>query len=74
MGVFSMGNSINNIGVVMTPLKSIRKYCVECSGGQYKEVKECVLTNCPLYPYRMGHNPSRQGLGRKDGVVRKIGH
>jgi hypothetical protein len=27
------------------------------------EVRLCPSENCPLYPYRMGHNPNRKGIG-----------
>ena len=43
---------------VLTPIKAIRAYCVECSGGMTKEVKLCPVENCPLYPYRMGKRPT----------------
>ena len=48
-----------------TPLKSIRKKCLECSGGSPKEVTECHITDCPLFPYRFGKNPKRAGIGNK---------
>lgn len=44
---------------VLTPIKAIRAYCIECSGGQKKEVKECPITKCTLYPYRMGKRPKK---------------
>lgn len=44
---------------ILTPIKSIRKYCLECSGGQYGEVRYCPLEKCPLYPYRLGHRPKQ---------------
>ena len=43
---------------VLTPIKAIRAYCIECSGGMTKEVKLCPGENCPLYPYRMGKRPT----------------
>lgn len=41
----------------MTPIKSIRAKCLECSCGNTAEVRNCLITECPLYPYRMGHRP-----------------
>ena len=41
----------------LTPIKAIRAKCLECSCGNNAEVRECVIPDCPLYPYRMGHNP-----------------
>lgn len=40
-----------------TPIKAIRKKCIECSCGQTSEVKLCPMEDCPLYPFRMGKNP-----------------
>jgi hypothetical protein len=47
----------------LTPLKAIRAKCLDCSGGSFREVKECPIEDCPLYAYRMGHNPARAGKG-----------
>jgi len=43
-----------------SPIKAIRKNCVECSGGSPKEARLCVHTGCPLWPFRMGKSPYRQ--------------
>jgi hypothetical protein len=40
-----------------SPLKSIREKCLDCCCHQYSEVRECHITDCPLWPYRMGKNP-----------------
>lgn len=47
----------------LTPIKAIRKKCLECGNGQYTEVRKCTNQDCPLYTYRMGHNPKRSGIG-----------
>jgi hypothetical protein len=49
--------------VELTPLKSIHLHCVECLGFAVRAVKACETALCPLYPYRMGTNPSRAGIG-----------
>jgi hypothetical protein len=49
----------------MTPLKAIRAKCLDCCCYQQAEVRRCPATECPLYAYRMGHNPARAGLGKK---------
>lgn len=41
----------------LTPLQSIRRKCLDCSCGSRTEVKECVVTDCPLWNYRMGRRP-----------------
>lgn len=45
----------------LTPLKAIKKHCLECSGYEKKEVRECVIKDCVLYEYRQGKNPNRKG-------------
>jgi hypothetical protein len=50
---------------IKTPMKAIRAKCMDCSNNQIVEVRECPIINCPLYPYRMGHNPNRKGIGGK---------
>lgn len=56
----------------MTPLKAIRKKCLECCCGQYKEVRLCPSRDCPLYPFRFGRNPNRLGTGYKASVSEKV--
>lgn len=51
----------------LTPLQAIRKYCIDCYCGQSSLIKECSDIDCPLYRYRMGHNPTRKGLGGNVG-------
>ena len=41
----------------LTPMKAIRKKCLECSCGSSTEVKECPVIKCPLWTYRSGHRP-----------------
>jgi hypothetical protein len=36
----------------------IRAKCLDCSHTA-NEVRKCVSTGCPLWPYRMGTNPFR---------------
>ncbi len=45
----------------LTPVKSIRKYCLWCQGSN-KGIKGCLTTDCFLYKYRMGKNPARKGI------------
>ena len=43
----------------LKPLKAIRKKCLECQANQGIEVRNCNITDCPLWPYRMG---KRKGI------------
>ena len=42
----------------MTPIKAIRAKCLDCCCGQAYEVRMCPITDCPLYPFRLGKNPN----------------
>jgi hypothetical protein len=49
--------------VSLSPLKAIRFQCIECMGFSAFEVKKCTSVLCSLYPYRLGTNPDRKGIG-----------
>ena len=60
----------------MTPIEIIRKYCLSCVGGNYKEVENCTANKptfagytCALWPFRMGNNPRRKNLSK---IIRKF--
>lgn len=38
----------------LTPIQAIRKKCLECSNGQYNEIRGCLIKSCPLYSFRTG--------------------
>lgn len=37
-------------------LDAIKKKCIDCCGGQSREVKLCPAEDCPLWKYRQGRN------------------
>lgn len=41
----------------MTPLQAIEAKCLDCSGGEPKEVKLCPMEDCALHPFRRGKKP-----------------
>ena len=45
-----------------TPVKAIRKYCLELCSLTPKEVRLCTCLDCPLYFYRMGKKPSEETI------------
>lgn len=53
---------------ILTPIKSIRKKCLECSNGQYLEVRNCLNTECPIYRYRLGKRPKGVGIQLHSGL------
>lgn len=58
----------NKLKKRLTPLRAIRANCLSCSSGQTSEVRNCLIPECALYPYRFGKNPKRSGIGKKEGV------
>ncbi|MBK8945449.1 MAG: hypothetical protein IPM32_09300 [Ignavibacteriae bacterium] len=50
-------------------LKDIFENCLECSAYELVRVKKCHITDCPLYPFRMGTNPNRKGIGNKNAYL-----
>ena len=53
-------NEDNNGEVITSRAKAIKAKCLDCCCGQYKEVKHCPATTCPLYPFRLGKDPFRK--------------
>jgi len=52
-------------------LTAIRTKCLDCSGGQRSEVRECPVRGCALWPFRYGRDPERspdRGFGNKRAV------
>lgn len=45
----------------LTPIKAIRKHCLDCMGGSWVQVKRCDNAMCPLLEFRFGKNPARMG-------------
>lgn len=55
----------------MTPMKAIRAKCLDCTGGQPKEVRQCAVPKCPLYVYRFGKRPKVGNDAGADGCGEK---
>lgn len=49
----------------LTPIKAIRAKCKDCSGDSVKEIENCPIIDCTLYPYRFGKRPSTGNGGQK---------
>ena len=56
-----------------TPMKAIRSFCVECSGGSVYEVTKCISSACPLWIYRMGSVPYNSYEHKMDRFKRGLG-
>jgi hypothetical protein len=46
-------------------LRLVREKCLDCCGGQPKEVRLCEIEACPLHALRFGKNPRRKGIGKR---------
>ena len=46
----------------LTPVQSIREKCKDCTSNQLREIRECRIKTCALWPYRMGKRPKPEDL------------
>ena len=46
----------------LTPMRAIRKKCLECCAGSSDEVKRCEIYDCALWPLRSGKSGNRKNL------------
>ena len=58
----------------LTPVKAIRKKCKYCAVFELEPIRKCEHTDCDLFAYRMGTNPSRKGIGNKSNPNLKNGN
>lgn len=49
---------------VFNPRKAIRLKCLSCTCNQRKEVDDCKIKSCTLWPWRMGSKPKELRKGR----------
>jgi hypothetical protein len=43
-----------------TPLKAIKRHCLDCSGRSKEAVRNCQYVTCELHLNRHGKNPNRK--------------
>ena len=55
----------HRMGKKRVTVATIRKHCMICTNGSYDAIRECPSTECPLYPFRMGHNPNYKESTKK---------
>jgi hypothetical protein len=51
-----------------TLAEAARAKCLDCCGGQLREVRLCMALACPLWPFRMGTDPFRGRRGRSPEI------
>ena len=54
-----------------SPLKQVRKFCLECHRGSTKSVRYCHSTDCSLWYLRFGKYPGTfvRGNGKKSAQL-----
>lgn len=45
---------------------AIRRKCIDCTVGQIAEIARCEMTDCALWPFRMGNDPFRKKRGNSE--------
>lgn len=59
------------------PLAAIHAFCLECSGGSYREIWDCKIPACPLYDFRQRkpapRKPKRGEQIRILDLIREVG-
>ena len=47
------------------PVKTFRKFCVQCMNGSAELIPNCPATKCKIYQYRFGKSPAHQKIIRE---------
>jgi len=61
-------------GEVLTKTFAIRSHCLRCAGGSRKEVAECPIRECWLWPFRFGNNWKKNKQGISKDVYEENNH
>lgn len=58
-------NAAVESGEINNRRDAIKAKCLDCSAYQPNEVRECSVTKCPLYAFRLGKDPYRKVVKRE---------
>lgn len=58
----------------ISPMMAIRKKCLDCTAGQFQEVKACPVLSCPLWMFRTGKNPNCGNNASNPYLVQEFFH
>ncbi len=56
----------------LSPMRAIRKFCLDCCGGQRNEVTHCTDPDCALFEYRLGKRPETVEKEQKEKPKRSF--
>ena len=65
--VYRFGKKKSEYEYKLTSCKAIKKRCKDCM--PHKNVINCKFNDCELYPFRLGKNPNRKGLGGHENIA-----
>lgn len=54
----------------LRPRKAMRAKCLECCAGSPSAVKRCPMTDCTLWPYRLGVGICTNREGEREKTLR----
>ena len=60
------------MGRKRSSVKIMRRFCLDCMGGNKAAVKECSTYDCLIYHFRMGKNPALKGKGKSPAEMAQI--
>ena len=60
------------MGKKRSSVKNLRRFCLDCMGGNKAAVKECSTYDCLIYHFRMGKNPALKGKGKSPAEMAQI--
>lgn len=55
-----------------TPMKAIRRKCLDCCADSSQEVSLCPVHNCSLHPYRFGRRPGAVKREATPGQIERL--
>lgn len=68
MSIMTCGTKDGEIHLY-TPLRAIRRKCLDCCCGSSQEVSFCPVYDCSLHPYRFGKRP---GAAKREATPAQI--
>lgn len=60
------------MGRKRSSVKIMRRFCLDCMGGNKAAVKECSTYDCLIYPFRFGKNPALARKGKSPDEMAQI--
>lgn len=69
---YRLNKRIKDYPYKLTSLKAIKIKCKDCQLENRNDVKNCGYSNCHLYPFRLGKNPNRKGVGGSPKIYQQL--